>query len=151
MKVYVDVSCLDRPFDDQWQQRIRLETEAVALLFDPFASGIWRHVSSDMALVEIAAMPDRDRQRRVRSLLPGSEDIITLSPAIYRRAESLIALGFRQADATHVAAAEAQGADVLLTCDDKLLNRARRRRRRLAVEVENPVIWMRSHEDAADP
>ena len=71
MRIYVDVSCLDRPFDDQWQQRVRLETEAVELLFDRFESGIWRHVSSEMVLVEITAMPDRDRQRRVRQPFAG--------------------------------------------------------------------------------
>lgn len=32
MKVYLDVCCLKRPFDDQTQPRIRMETEAVLRL-----------------------------------------------------------------------------------------------------------------------
>ena len=32
MKLYLDVCCLKRPFDDQTQPRIRMETEAVLSL-----------------------------------------------------------------------------------------------------------------------
>jgi hypothetical protein len=32
VKVYLDVCCLKRPFDDQTQPRIRMETEAVLSL-----------------------------------------------------------------------------------------------------------------------
>jgi hypothetical protein len=31
LRIYFDVSCLNRPFDDQDQERIRLETEAFPL------------------------------------------------------------------------------------------------------------------------
>ena len=34
MKLYLDVSCLNRPFDDQNQARIRIETVAVTLIFE---------------------------------------------------------------------------------------------------------------------
>lgn len=30
--IYLDVCCLNRPFDDQTQERIRLEAEAVRLI-----------------------------------------------------------------------------------------------------------------------
>ena len=71
MKVYLDVSCLNRPFDDQGQARIRPEAEAVTLILDECERGAWRHVSSQMAAIEIGAMPDADRRARVRLLLPG--------------------------------------------------------------------------------
>jgi hypothetical protein len=32
MRIYLDMCCLKRPFDDQSQPRIRLETEAVLAL-----------------------------------------------------------------------------------------------------------------------
>jgi hypothetical protein len=34
VKIYLDVSCLNRPFDDQGQVRIRLETEAVTIILE---------------------------------------------------------------------------------------------------------------------
>ncbi len=32
MRLYLDTSCVKRPFDDQSQSRIRLETEAIVLI-----------------------------------------------------------------------------------------------------------------------
>ncbi|HWB53126.1 MAG TPA: hypothetical protein VG722_03005, partial [Tepidisphaeraceae bacterium] len=52
--------------------------------------------------------------------------------------------GFRTADAVHVAAAEAQHAGVLLTCDDRFLKAAKRLKARLTVAVQNPVRWLQA-------
>jgi len=46
------------------------------------------------------------------------------------------------ADTVHVAAAEGIGADVFLTCDDRLLRRCQNLRQRLRVAVENPKTWL---------
>ena len=150
MKLYLDVSCLNRPFDDQRQARIRLETEAVALIFERFDAGRWRQVSSQIAEIEIAAMPDAERRRRVRALLPPQADIIMLTPEIFARAADLEGMGFKAADAVHLAAAEAQEADVFLSCDDRLCRLARRRRDRLTVVVANPLAWLKENEDASN-
>ncbi len=150
MKVYLDVCCLNRPFDDQRQPRIRLESEAIALILEQFDAGKWRMVSSEMILLEVAAMPDRERRRRVRALLPGAGDTIRLTPGIFRRAEVLVQRGLKTADAVHVAAAERQGADVLLTCDDRLCSLGRRLRKTLRVKVVDPVSWLREVQDASN-
>jgi hypothetical protein len=70
MKIYFDVSCLNRPFDDQRQGRIRLESEAVTLLFDVIDARRWEQVSSRMAEIETRAIGDEIRRRRVLALLP---------------------------------------------------------------------------------
>ncbi|REJ56006.1 MAG: hypothetical protein DWQ58_07690 [Microcystis aeruginosa TA09] len=51
-------------------------------------------------------------------------------------------LGFKFYDALHLAFAEAGGADVLLTTDDRLLRKAQQYRDSINVTVENPVIWL---------
>jgi predicted nucleic acid-binding protein len=142
VRIYFDVSSLNRPFDDQGQERIRIEAEAVALILARCGAGGWRQVSSAMALIEISANPDAERRRNVRSLLPVEDDIIDLDESIVRRAQLVEAMGFTRADAAHIAASEAQRADVLLTCDDRFLRAAQRSKRRLAVKVANPVIWL---------
>ena len=38
----------------------------------------------------------------------------------------------------------------MLTCDDRLLRRARRMRSKLNVQVENPVVWLREQNDEFD-
>lgn len=119
MKIYLNVSCLNRPFDDQGQARIRLEAEAVAVVLEKCEKGEWIHVTSGMAQIEIDANPDRKRRRRVGLLLPDESAIMQLTEAVLGRASELTMLGFKPADATHVAAAESIPADVLLSCDDR--------------------------------
>ncbi len=145
MKIYLDVSCLNRPFDDQRQGRIRLEAEAVTLILQRFDDGLAGQVSSQMAEIEITANTDPIRRQRVRALLPARTAIMVLTPAIFRRAQALEAMGFKSADAVHVAAAEQAEADVFLTCDDRLMRTARRLASRLSVKVANPAAWLREN------
>ncbi|MFN5970778.1 MAG: hypothetical protein ACK47N_17625 [Microcystis sp.] len=51
-------------------------------------------------------------------------------------------LGFKFYDALHLAFAEAGGADIFLTTDDRLLRKAQQYRDSINVMVENPVIWL---------
>jgi hypothetical protein len=68
VRVYLDVSCLGRPFDDQSQARIRLEAEAVTWILERCDCGEWSQVSSQMAQLEIGANRDTHRRDRVRLL-----------------------------------------------------------------------------------
>ncbi len=47
MRIYLDVCCLNRPFDDQTQDRIHLESEAVILILKRVRSGNWEWISSE--------------------------------------------------------------------------------------------------------
>jgi hypothetical protein len=76
VRIYLDVSCLNRPYDDQSQVRIRLEAEATTVILGKCERGEWQHVSSEMARIEIDAMPDADRRARVQLLLPDSEVLL---------------------------------------------------------------------------
>ena len=58
------------------------------------------------------------------------------------RAEALMKWGFKFYDALHLALAEAGGADVFLTTDDRLLRKAQQYKNSIGVTVENPVIWL---------
>jgi predicted nucleic acid-binding protein len=151
VKLYLDVSCLNRPFDDQTQARIRLEAEAVLLILERFDDGVWEQVSSDMAGIEIDAIPDPDRRARVRLLLPEKKSILKLTDAVWERAAELESRGFKPADAVHVAAAEHTEADVFLSCDDRLCRVAKRRALQLRVRVANPVDWVKEVGNATNP
>jgi predicted nucleic acid-binding protein len=146
----VDASCLNRPFDDQSQLRVRLEAEAVQAIFRQVDGGFWDQVSSEMAEIEIRATLDVRRRSRVELLLPAKSAIVRLTPAVWRRARALVRLGFGAADAVHLAAAEAGRAGVFPTCDDRLCRRARRFRGQLRVTVANPLEWMKEVGDGHD-
>lgn len=140
--IYFDVSCLNRPYDDQRQYRIKMETEAIAEIIGEVEAGSWMDVSSEMAAREIEAIQDEERRERVRILLPDDRDIIALSEEMLLRAREIRRLGFRPADAVHVAVAEAISADVLLTCDDQFCRTAKKHANLLRIAVENPVEWL---------
>jgi predicted nucleic acid-binding protein len=112
--------------------------------------GRWIHVSSEIAQIEIDANPDPQRRARAQLLLPEAGNIVMLKPAIFTRAAALELLGFKAADALHLATAEEAAADVLLSCDDRFCRTAQRHTKRLRVRVRNPLNWLDEVEHAAD-
>ncbi len=150
MKIYLNVSCLNRPFDDQEQARIRLEAAAVGMILERMDEGLWVHVSSEMAQIEINANADPKRRERLHLLLPAAEQVVMLTPALFDRGAELERLGIKPADALHVAAAEEASADVLLSCDDRFCRAAQRHARRLRVVVQNPLTWLNEVERGPD-
>jgi predicted nucleic acid-binding protein len=150
VKIYLNVSCLNRPFDDQEQTRIRLEAAAVGMILERIDEGQWIHVSSEMVRIENDANPDAKRRGRVQLLLPEEANVGMLTPSTFARAQALQKLGFKPADALHVAAAEEARVDILLTCDDRLLRTAQRHANRLQVPVRNPLTWLDEVEHEAD-
>lgn len=107
MKVYLDVSCLNRPFDDQSQPRIRFESAAVLMILEEIENGRWEQVSSRMAEIEVAAITDEVRRRRVLQLLP--ERKMELTTAVLDRARVFGGNALGAADAVHLSSAEALG------------------------------------------
>jgi predicted nucleic acid-binding protein len=140
--IYLDVCCLNRPFDDQRQPRVHLETEAVRSIIQAAVAGDVRWLGSDVVEFEILRNPDAERRQLVAALAALAIDRVVLQPADRERGRSLAALGFGAFDALHLACAERGRAEVLLTTDDRLLRRATRHADELRVRVLNPVTWV---------
>jgi predicted nucleic acid-binding protein len=119
VKVYLDTCCLNRPFDDESQDRIRLEAEAIRIIFAHIQAGDWEWVVSDAVTFEVEQSADSLRRERVQSLLAHAQIVIAGEEKEQQRMLALIGLGFRPLDALHVACAESGAADVLLTTDDR--------------------------------
>ena len=64
MSIYFDVRCLNRPFDDQTQDRIKIETDAVLIILNWVGDGLYSMVKSDVLDLEISRMPDAERRKR---------------------------------------------------------------------------------------
>lgn len=141
-KVYLDVCCLNRPFDDQSQERIRLEAEAVLLILNRCYQGREHWSGSNVLVYEIRRIPDPERRRRVFSLLRFVHSTEVTEANEWTRGGALQGLGFKAVDSLHVACAEKAGCAVLLTTDDRLLRAAHRNAPQLGVRVVNPVEWM---------
>jgi predicted nucleic acid-binding protein len=142
MTIYLDVCCLNRPFDDQSQNRVRLEAEAVLSILEMAGSGKLNLAGSDIIDDELSQMPDNERREEVELLLVLASSYIALTPAIERRAIDLQKWNFAPLDALHLASAEDAHVDYLLTTDGALLRKASRRQADLKVKVENPAKWL---------
>ncbi len=140
-RIYLDVCCFNRPFDDQSQARIRIETEAVLGILERCEVGEWELIGSEMIETEVSQIADQERRQRIESALEMARSRIIVDDRIENRGNELQSLGFQGFDAIHVACAEMAQADVFLSTDDRLLRRAVRYRERLTVTVNNPAIW----------
>ncbi len=141
--IYFDTSCLGRPFDDQSQDRIRLEAEAVVLIFAHIQGGDWQWTSSEVVDYEIEQTPDPVKRARISRLASMVQHSVLVEDKMVERAIELQALGFKAFDALHLACAESGGAEIFLATDDQLLRQASRVADRLLIRVENPLIWLR--------
>ncbi len=68
-KVYLDVCCLNRLYDDQSQLRIRLETEAISDILTRCEIGQWQLIVSTVLSSEINKTPSIIRREQVRESL----------------------------------------------------------------------------------
>ena len=143
LKIYLDACCLNRPFDNQKQIRVRLESEAITLILSNFENGKWIWISSEVIQQEIEKNPNMSRRNKVMALTNYADITVSLSVSEVKRAKLLTTLGFKYFDALHLACAESGKASLFLTTDDRLLRRAHRFADQIKLRVENPLIWLR--------
>ena len=121
MKIYLDVCCLNRPFDDQTQDRIRLETETIYTIFKFIERGQFALLNSDIILYEVGKIPYLKRKNSIKRILSRAQYYIELNDDILKRGNEIQKLGLKSYDVLHIASAEYGQAAVFLTTDDKLL------------------------------
>jgi hypothetical protein len=139
MRVYLDLNCFNRPFDDQTQERIRLESDAIFSILNRIIEGTDNLLWSTALAFENSRHPKLDRA--VEISLWQQRAVITVlgSGKIEQRAREIHTVGIGSLDAIHLACAEAGLADVFLTCDDEVKTRAQRLE--LRVRVMNPLEY----------
>ena len=140
--IYLDVCCLNRPFDDQTQHRILLESEAVIAILERCEAGQYPLLGSKVIDMEISVLTNTERKEKVSALHSLAGNKIQLDDVIKSRAKEIMKMGFKAFDALHLTCAESGQADIFLSTDDKLLARAKKNKNKLRVRVENPVIWL---------
>ena len=142
MRIYFDVCCLNRPFDDQSQQRIRLETEAVTFIMQYIQQKSWCWLGSSAVLAEVKQTPDPARRQAMLSLVGQMTEQVPLDNTILGRVAQLQKVGFSPFDAAHLAFAEAGRCDLFLTTDDQLLKISQPLIEPLPFRLENPLRWL---------
>lgn len=120
MIIYLDNCCYNRPFDDQMQERIHLESESILSILKMGQMKKVIIVGSEILELEINRMLDENKKRKVLDLYKVADMRILYTDKIKKRSEEIISVSkIRTFDSLHIAAAEEANADVLLTTDDK--------------------------------
>jgi predicted nucleic acid-binding protein len=141
LRLYFDNDVYNRPFDDRSIPRNRAEARAVEQLFEKIVAGDLELVSSFVVEVEHSRLAESVRRERVGDLIELARGYVGPGAEISPRTAELEGMGFGRGDAMHLAAAELSGSDYFVTCDDKLLRRARRIG--LPIPVVSPLELLR--------
>ena len=139
VKIYLDTSVFNRPFDDQNQTRIRLEAEAFLSILEKALSGAITIIGSSTLHYENSRNPLAERKERVSSYLDIASKIIVVSDNVIMRAVSLERAGIEPIDALHLACAESGGAEYFVTCDDNIIRKARKDQAMVQMVVCGPL------------
>ncbi|MBL7202512.1 MAG: twitching motility protein PilT [Anaerolineae bacterium] len=143
--LYLDMNINNRPFDDQGQMRIRLETTAITMVWALIQSGTFAAKWSFVLDYENSRNPFVERRAFAHYLAQACEGTIEPNEGIREMARRLERLEIRGRDALHLACAEWAGCDYLVTCDDQLVQQGKRlvEAGELGLKVINPVDLLR--------
>jgi len=124
MLLYLDNCCFNRPFDDQSQLRIYLETVAKLQIQTNIRSGLYRLVWSYILDYENSQNPFRERREQIAKWRVYSKKDIIENSSIIKAAKMVRQQGIKEMDSLHLACAIEVGVDYFLTTDDGVLNKA---------------------------
>lgn len=123
MKVYFDLCVYNRPFDDQTQPRVVMESVGVVNIMALISAKQIFSLNSFALDYENRKNPKPENKRIIASLLAEASEFIGPNDRIITRASELEKKGLMGLDALHVACAEDAKADYFVSCDDVLVQR----------------------------
>ena len=121
MLIYLDNCCYNRPFDDQLQLKIRLETEAKLQIQKDIVQDKHELIWSYVLDYENSKNPFMEKREAIAPWRDLAVKIIFETDEIINFAEKLKAKGIKTFDALHIACAVSANCDYYLTTDRKLL------------------------------
>ena len=124
MKIYLDNCCFNRPFDDQLQIRIKIETEAKLRIQEEVRSGKIQLIWSYILDYENNRNPYIERKVQINGWKKYAILDIEENPELLKMANLLNQIGIQKIDSLHIACAVFAKCDYFLTTDDKILQRA---------------------------
>ena len=124
MKIYLDNCCFNRPFDDQKQLRIKLETEAKLDIQEKILQGKFELAWSYILDFENSRNPFQERREQIAKWRVYSKTDIEEDEKVINIAIRLHQHGIKKMDSLHIACAIIAEADYFLTTDDEILKKA---------------------------
>ena len=140
MKLYLDNCMFNRPFDDQSNINILLETEAKLKIQENIRMGLYELAWSYILDYENEKNPFRERREQIGKWKKYANTDTDATDDILHLANSLNQLGLKKFDALHLACAITAGADYFLTTDKGILKKSAFVK---GIQVKDPVNFIR--------
>ncbi len=124
MRIYLDTCSYNRPYDDQSQMRICLETQAKLHIQDLIRQGKLELVTSYILEYENRANRSMQKKMTIQAFMEEHTSYYVSNQKemeIGERAVAIMQTGIKEKDAYHVACAIQAGCSYLITTDDRLL------------------------------
>lgn len=142
IKLYLDNCCFNRPFDDQLQLRIHLETQAKLFIQEQIKNGKYKMAWSYILDYENQKNPFEEKRKAIAPWKSYSCEFIVENEQILIFAESLASMGIKTFDALHISSAVYAKCDYYITTDKKLLNS-----RIPEIKILSPIQFVNEMED----
>ena len=121
MRIYLDNCCYNRPFDEQTQLRIRLETEAKLRIQHLMRAGEVEYAWSKVLDYELGQSPYLDQIDEICDWADWAAVYVDMDDSIAADGAAIMRHGVKRMDALHLASAKAAGCDWFLTTDRGIL------------------------------
>jgi predicted nucleic acid-binding protein len=125
MLIYLDLCCFNRPFDEQSNRIVRLQTEAKLCVQAWITGGRCRLAWSTVIDLENRANPDRRRRSAIHKWRSIAHVNQPVTYEVELLARDYVARGLKPMDALHVACAIIAGVEFFLTVDKTLMRKMR--------------------------
>lgn len=139
MRVYLDNCCFNRPFDDQSQTRIKLESEAKLhiqkKIIDKEVEMVWSYILE----YENDFNPYEERKNAIKSWKDHAAVDMEETDQIVNLAKELLNFKIKSKDALHLACAVKSKCKYFLTTDDVLIKKLRLYKQ---ISVINPLNFI---------
>ena len=146
MRVYLDNCCYNRPFDEQGDLSVVVETIAKLQIQALMRQGRIEYVWSDILGLEVSRNPFKDRQERILDWMVGAAEYVESTDDVLERGREIEAFGVKPKDALHLASAEKAECDWFITTDKGILKKVQRLG---SMRVANPIEFAMEDDDDA--
>ena len=136
-RMYRNMCCLNRPYDDQTQQRIQFESVAKLMIQSLIVDGKIDFVWSYVLEFENSKNPFVEKRNTILAFKPYACETVQPNPSIEIMANALQNKSLKAYDSLHVACAAFSGCDYFLTVDRKVLNK-----HCTEINITDPVIFL---------
>lgn len=143
MKIYLDNCCYNRPFDNQSQIKVRLETQAKLYIQAKIKEGSYDLVWSYILDYENGKNPYEEKRLAIAPWKTiASSQFTEETESILLFAEKLASKGIKNYDALHISCAVAAHCEYYLTTDKKLLNTPIPE-----IKIVSPIVFLNEVEE----